>query len=205
MDIQKTVNSNTTVRIVAGGLSIVTIYKAYKKNTNRSIIRLLKEGVGIRGIARLLSISTTTVIRRILRIAKCFRFPPIVKGRTYEVDEIRTFIKRKKKLIWIVYALERTTKQIVSFNIGPRTNNTLKTVINTLELSEARRIYTDKLVNYRHLIKSSIHKTNNYGTNHIERHNLTLRTHLKRLNRKTICFSRSAAMLSTSLMIYFFG
>ncbi|MDL2326931.1 IS1 family transposase [Bacteroidales bacterium OttesenSCG-928-A14] len=32
--------------------------------------------------------------------------------------------------------------------------------------------------------------------------NLTLRTHLKRLSRKTICFTRSVEMLSSCLKLY---
>ncbi len=31
-------------------------------------------------------------------------------------------------------------------------------------------------------------------TQRIERHNVNLRTHIKRLNRKTICFSKSSEM-----------
>lgn len=43
-------------------------------------------------------------------IAKTIKIPVIVKDKTYEVDEMRTFIKRKDKLIWIVYVLERQRK-----------------------------------------------------------------------------------------------
>jgi len=44
--------------------------KAYCKNINSSIIQLIKEGVGIRSTARILIISTTTVLKRIVLIAK---------------------------------------------------------------------------------------------------------------------------------------
>ena len=76
-------------------------YNAYKPSLNEGIITLTREG---------------------LQIAKNICLPAIVKGKTYEVDEVRTFVKRKDKLIWIVCALERTSKGIVSFNIGPRTH-----------------------------------------------------------------------------------
>ncbi len=180
-------------------------YRAYYEDINQQIVLFVKEGLGIRSIARVLKISATTVINRIKKIARQLKSPPVPKGQSYEVDEIRTFVKRKEKLIWVVYALERLTKSVVSFAVGTRTNKTLNIVLQTLILSEARRIYTDKLKNYKYLIDSTIHKTNRFGTNHIERNNLTLRTHLKRLNRRTICFSRSVAMLTACLMIYFFG
>src|SRR5450631_2145308 len=45
-------------------------YKACKHSTSKWIKNLVKEGSGIRSIARLLKISVTTVLKRILRIAK---------------------------------------------------------------------------------------------------------------------------------------
>jgi len=104
-----------------------------------------------------------------------------------------------------VYALDRESKEVVSFNVGRRTNKTLKRVIKSLELANAHKIYTDKLKNYGYLITKKLHNTRVHSTNHIERHNLSIRTHLKRLNRKTICFSRSLVVLMAVLKIYFWG
>jgi len=129
--------------------------------------------------------------------------PPIAIGKSYEVDEMRTYVGKKSQLCWIVYALDSETKAVVSFNVGRRTNKTLKRVIRSIELSKARRIYTDKLKNYRYLIAKKLHNTCIHSTNYIERHNLSVRTHQKRLNRKTICFSRSQVVLMAVLRIYF--
>lgn len=116
---------------------------------------------------------------------------------------MRTYIRNKHKLIWIVYALERETKKVVSLNIGARTNITLNAVLKTLKLSNAKNIFTDGLKHYKYLIDQKIHKINRFGTNHIERKNLSLRTHLKRLNRKTICYTKSQIILLSILKIYF--
>ena len=180
-------------------------YNAYSSDTNQQIILFTKEGLGIRSTARVLRISVTTLLKRIISIATDIQQPTITKGRIYEVDEMRTFIGKKSMLRWIVYALDRESKEVVSFNVGRRTNKTLKRVIKSLELSNARKIYTDKLKNYRYLIKSKIHNTQSRCTNHIERHNLSVRIHLKRLNRKTICFSRRLVVLMAVLRIYFWG
>lgn len=180
-------------------------YNAYQPDLNKRIIQFTKEGLGIRSIARVLSISTTTLLKRIKSIADNLPRPIASKGKTYEVDEIRTFIKRKDRLIWIVYALERTDRNVVSFYVGARTNKTLNVVLKTLQYAGAKRIYTDSLQHYRYLVERNVHCTDRYGTNHIERKNLTLRTHLKRLNRRTICFSRSIAMLTACLTIYFYS
>jgi insertion element IS1 protein InsB len=81
----------------------------------------------------------------------------------------------------------------------------LKVVIHTVLNSDAKKICTDKLVNYKYLIPKEIHHTKVNSTNHIERKNLTLRTHLKRLGRKTICYSKSMAVLTACVKIYFWG
>ncbi len=180
-------------------------YKAYHPTINPQIIILTKEGLGIRSTARVLHISTTTLLKRIIIIAQTIPKPVIVKGKEYEVDEIRTFLKRKSKPIWIIYALERTTKAVVSFYVGARTNKTLNVVLKTLHFAEAKRIFTDGLRNYKYLIKEPVHRVKQYATNHIERNNLTLRNHLKRLNRRTICFSRSLVVLCAVLRIYFWN
>ncbi len=177
-------------------------YKAYLPDTNQKIIQLTKEGLGIRSTARVLTISVTTLLKRILLIASNIKQPPIAVGKTYEVDEMRIFIGKKSRLRWLVYALDRETKQVVAFNVGRRTNRTLSVVLKSLFLSKAQTIYTDKFKNYGYLISRKIHRTAFRSTNHIERHNLTLRTHLKRLNRKTICFSRSLAVLMAMITIY---
>jgi hypothetical protein len=42
-----------------------------------------------------LGISPTTLIKRIKEIAYEIKEPLLVKGKTYEVDELRTFVKKK--------------------------------------------------------------------------------------------------------------
>jgi len=75
-------------------------------------ILFTKEGLGIRSTARVLKISVTTLLKRIISIAKNKVQPPIVKGKTYEVDEMRTFIGKKSLLRWIVYELDSERKTI---------------------------------------------------------------------------------------------
>ncbi|WP_396150950.1 IS1 family transposase [Flavobacterium sp.] len=179
--------------------------KAYCKNINSSLIQLTKEGVGIRSTSRILNISTTTVLKRIILIAKSIKTPAIASGQIYEVDEMRSFISRKSRPIWIVYAFQRKTKNVVSIAVGKRTLRTLGIVVNTLLLSKAKRIYTDGLRHYKSLIDKTIHCATRFGTNQIERNNLTLRNSLKRLNRKTICYSKSYSVLLCVLKIYFWG
>jgi len=148
--------------------------QAYKLDINQNIIQLTKEVLGIRGTARILKISTTTLLKRIVIIAQNITKPIISKGKTYEVDELCTYIRHKKNYIWLVYALEKNSKTVVSFNVGKRTNKTLNRVLETLKLSDTKKIFTDRLKNYRYLIDEKLHSVKRFGTNHIERKNLKL-------------------------------
>jgi IS1 family transposase/transposase-like protein len=180
-------------------------YRAYQNHINHNIIALIKEGCGIRSISRLLRISTTTVLSRIRKIANKIKQPAIAYHQTFEIDELRTYIKKKLNPVWVVVAVERTSRQVVSFHVGRRTNRTLSVVIQSLMYAQANQIFTDKLRNYQYIIQPSIHQTQRFGTNHVERQNLNLRTHLKRLNRRTICYSKSTTILSAIVRIYLWG
>lgn len=131
--------------------------------------------------------------------------PAIASGLAFQVDELYTFVRNKNNPVWVIYAINNVDKKVAAFNVGSRSNKDISFVTNELMSCFAQRIYTDKLLNYRSLIPKSIHSTKYRSTNHIERKNLTLRAHLKRLSRRTICFSRSESMLSACLKIYFWG
>jgi len=182
------------------------LYKACEDHVDEHIIVLKKESCGMRSISRILKISLVTVIKRIKDIAKTIVRPfAILKGKEYEVDEMRTFIGNKKRLYWIVYALRKDTKEVVDFKVGKRTSNTLSRVLDTLLLSEAKQVCTDGYILYKNLLPAEIHHQRKHNINHIERKNLSIRTHLKRLSRKTICFSKSKVMLEACLKIYFWS
>ncbi|MDA0936051.1 MAG: hypothetical protein O2878_02880 [Bacteroidetes bacterium] len=44
----------------------------------------------------MLGISPTNLISQIKKIASEIKAPVLVKGKTYEVDELRTFVKKKE-------------------------------------------------------------------------------------------------------------
>ena len=90
-------------------------YTGCVQSTNESVVCLLKEGCGIRSISRILGISAATVIRKIVRISKRVQKPAILFGKQYELEEMRTYVQRKTKLLWIVSALRKDTKQVIDF------------------------------------------------------------------------------------------
>ncbi|KQK24946.1 hypothetical protein AR438_13535 [Chryseobacterium aquaticum] len=72
-------------------------YQAYHKNINSKLIQFTKEGLGIKSTARILKISTTTLLKRINKISENIYQPKVYNHQSYEVDEMRFFIKKKSK------------------------------------------------------------------------------------------------------------
>lgn len=62
---------------------------------NNQIVLLIKEGLGIRCISRILAMSPTTLLKRIISIFEQIQKLPILLGRNYEVDEMMSLVQNK--------------------------------------------------------------------------------------------------------------
>lgn len=96
-----------------------------------------------------------------------------MRGKEYEVDEMRTYIGKKSRLYWVVYALRRDNREVIDFKVGKRNSKTLQRVLDTVYLSEPKKVQTDRLGLYKNLIPNALHYTSQYNINHIERKNLS--------------------------------
>lgn len=178
-------------------------YKCCSPADDQIIIKLNTIGVGISGISKFTGISKSHVINRIRLLAEGAEKPAHAEDQQeYEVDEMKTFIRSKNQECYIIYAINRRTKTVIDFTVGRRTKANIKKVILPVLSLNPKRIFTDRLNIYPGLIDKSVHTACAYKINHIERFNLTLRTHLKRLSRKSICFSKSKDMLENCLSLY---
>lgn len=63
-------------------------------------------------------------------------------------------------------------------------------------------IYTDDWQSYSKFIPEEMHQVGKANTWKIERLNLNFRTHLKRLSRRTICFSKSTLVHDNVIGMY---
>jgi len=179
-------------------------YTYNKEKRNESLLKKLNnEGLGISSISRIINIPKTTVLRLIEKISKETEPKEIEETeQMYEMDELRTFVGNKKNESWVIYAINKINGHVIDFCVGRRTKENLKKVVESILKLNPKKIFTDGLNIYPSLIPEAIHRVFVYNTNKIERHNLTLRTHIKRLTRKTICFSRSEDMLYNCVKLY---
>lgn len=180
-------------------------YQLYDPKDDLKIRILNAESVGIRSMSRILGYSSGTVIRRMLYLASKVTVPVYNESnQVYEVDELWTFVGKNKPAYysWISYAINRTSRCVIGVVFGSRNSENLHKIIDKLKGYSPKKIITDGLAAYPNLVHPIPHDTSRYSNNRIERSNLTLRTHLKRLNRETICFSKSQKMLEASVLLY---
>ncbi len=79
----------------------------------------------------------------------------------------------------------------LAYTFGPRTDETCRELLALLTPFNIGMITSDDWGSYGREVTKDKHLTGKIFTQRIERNNLTLRTRIKRLARKTICFSRS--------------
>jgi insertion element IS1 protein InsB len=106
-----------------------------------------------------------------------------------EADEMWSFVGRKRGQRWLWGALDQQTGRIVASVFGRREDCALLALKRLLAPFGIRRFYTDGGGTYRRQRR----------THRRERKHLTLRIRIKRLVRKTICFSRSVHLHILSL------
>lgn len=160
-------------------------------------------GAGIRDISRVLSISPRTVLKIIRQQAKLIPQPVVPEQITdLEMDEFWSFIGKKKHQCWTWYAFDRQRKRVTAVVNGKRTDQSCNLLLKKLDGSSIKRFYTDRWESYLKLLPTACHIIGKEGTRNIERHNLNFRTHIKRLQRRTICFSKSPDMHDAVIRLY---
>ena len=103
---------------------------------------------------------------------------------------------------WLWHAIDHHTGRVLAYVVGTHKDAgfvKLKTLLAPLGLTH---YYTDKAGVYRRHLPPEQHTVEKLSMQKIERKHLTLRTRLKRLARKTLCFSRSCLMHDLRIGLY---
>lgn len=121
-------------------------------------------------------------------------FAPLDIELICEVDEQWSFVGNKKNRRWLWYAWEPRDKRVIAHAFGKRNNETLEQLLSLLAPFKIGIYCTDHFGAYTSTLPSDKHIIGKRFTQRIERTNLTLRSRIKRLVRKTIGFSKSEEM-----------
>ena len=122
--------------------------------------------------------------------------------RAIELNELWSFVGAKTTAPWLWHALDHRTGRVLAYVVGSRKNATFLKLRALLVPFGITRYYTDKANVYQRHLPPEQHTVGKLSMQKIERKHLTLRTRLKRLARKTLCFSRSCMMHDLLIGLY---
>ena len=107
---------------------------------------------------------------------------------------MQSFVQKKLNQRWLWHGIDHQTGEVLAYVLGLRTDEIFLKLKQLLEPFGITEFYTDGLKTYERHIPAEIRQISKYKMQKIERKHLTLRTRIKRLARKTICFSKSEEM-----------
>ena len=126
-----------------------------------------------------------------------------------EMDEMWSFYHDKRHQIWLWWAIDHDTGEVVAFWFGSREHCNLDKLLELLLPLNIGKVYTDGNYAYYEKFDSEVLVVSKKNTQKIERKHLSLRTWGSRLVRKGIRFSKKALMhkICVGLVInyWFFG
>jgi IS1 family transposase/transposase-like protein len=175
------------------------------------ILKMAVNASGIRDTARVLEISPTTVIETLKKADKLtdninpkllekngkegieIDIVPI-NAIDVELDEMWSFVEKKSNQRWLWLAIDHNTGETIAFVFGRRKDEVFLKLKKLLEPFHISKYYTDNWGSYSKNLDEDKHEIGKRNTQTIERKNLTLRTRVKRLTRRTICFSKMVKM-----------
>ena len=111
-----------------------------------------------------------------------------------EVDEMWSYVGKKREQRWLWHAVDHCSGKVLAYVFGRRQDEVFLKLKALLEPVGITTYYTDYWGTYTRHLKADEHKPGKRHTQKIERTHLRLRTRIKRLTRKTICFSKSIQM-----------
>jgi insertion element IS1 protein InsB len=175
----------------------------------QQIIDMSLNASGVRDTARSLHISPTTVVSELKKKEGMLESVNTELLRTLnpekvavdieqageaEMDEMWSFVGNKGNPRWLWHAIDHHTGAVLAYVFGRRKDEVFLQLKALLEPFGLTRYYTDHWGAYTRHLDPDVHSPGKRNTQKIERKHLTLRTRIKRLVRKTICFSKTTQM-----------
>jgi insertion element IS1 protein InsB len=182
-------------------------YPGCLPTVKQQMVEMTLNGSGIRDIARVLQVGPNTVIKELNKsvVEGCCPDAITVEVRRVEaaeVDEMWSFVGSKAHQRWLWHAIDHLTGVVLAYVLGSRADEVFVELQKLLKPFGLVHFYTDAAGVYDRHLPTSAHTVGKVYTQQIERKHLTLRTRIKRLARKTICFSKSVFMHDTVIGLF---
>ena len=116
------------------------------------------------------------------------------RGLTSELDEMWSYVGKKAEPRWLWHAIDHHSGTVLAYVFGRRKDEVFLQLQELLEPFGITRFYTDGWGAYERHLDPEQHTIGKAHTQKIESKHINLRTRIKRLVRRTICFSKTTTM-----------
>jgi insertion element IS1 protein InsB len=116
------------------------------------------------------------------------------RGLSSELDEMWSYVGKKANQRWLWHAIDHHTGKVLAYVFGRRQDDVFLRLKALLEPFGITCFYTDGWGAYERHIEPEQHAVGKQHTQKIESKHINLRTRIKRLVRRTICFSKTERM-----------
>lgn len=166
-------------------------YKGCEPLSKRLLLQCLCRGSGIRDSSHISQISRSSVLKLIKAKAEQIVIKP--RQHTYsqvQIDEQWSYVGRKEKKVWMLYAYAPQEDEILAFAMGKRSAETVRRLMLKLKQLTIHWFLTDDWEAFKTVLPAQKHLVGKQYTKHIEGINTWFRTRTRRLMRRTTCFSK---------------
>ena len=182
------------------------ISRGYPIEVKQLCLKMYLNGMGFRAYARVTDIDHTTIINWVREKGEALpeevseeEIPEIT-----EIDELQTFVGSKKNKFWIWTVVNHWNKGILLWTVGDRSHQTFERIWQIIKCWHSFWYVTDGYPVYPGYIEPEDHLVCKTYMTRVEGENTRLRHYLARNNRKTLCYSKSLAMLRYSIRLLLF-
>src|SRR5262245_6712771 len=116
------------------------------------------------------------------------------RGFSSELDEMWSDVRGKANPRWLGHAIDQHTDKVLAYVFGRRKATVFLALKALLEPFGITRYFTDGWGAYERHLDAEQHQVGKENTQKIESKHINLRTRIKRLVRRTLCFSKTERM-----------
>ena len=116
------------------------------------------------------------------------------RGLSSELDEMWSYVRSKANPRWLWHAIDHHTGTVLAYVFGRRKDTVFLELKALLKPFGITRYFTDGWGAYERHVEAEQHTVGKANTQKIESKHINLRTRIKRLVRRTICFSKTERM-----------
>lgn len=177
--------------------------QGYSEDVKQMCLKMYFNGMGLRAIEQVTDIHHTTLIQWVKQAGARLADAPEVEEipEVTELDELQTFVGRKKHKLWLWSVVNHWNPGIVAWGLGDRSAKTFEPLWKLVRQWKSFWYVTDGYSVYRCFIADADHLVSKTYMTRVESENTRLRHYLARLHRKSLCYSKSAEMLKLSIRL----